>query len=200
MKIYLLRHGETIWNKEHRLQGRQDIPLASEGREQILRAAKYLAGTISGIDHILTSPLFRARESAEIVAKELGYPREDICQVPLFLERDFGVGEGLTYQEALVKYPDSDYPGMEPLDRLCERAKEAIQWCEREYPQKTLLVVAHGAIMKAILVALTNGRIAYFDETVWINNGSYFLLESKQKQWNISIHNSENDYAPLLLQ
>ncbi len=200
MNIILLRHGETIWNKERRLQGCQDISLAYEGREQIRRIGQHLAETIKDIDLILTSPLLRARESAEIVAEELGYPREAILQAPLFIERNFGAGEGLTYEEALAKYPDSDYPGMETLEELCRRAKSAVYQCVEDYPGKTILVVAHGAIIKAALVALTNGRITYFDETVWINNGSYCLLEYREEQWKISVHNSNDNYASLPLQ
>lgn len=200
MKIILLRHGETIWNKERRLQGCHDIPLSPEGREQIRRTGHHLAQRFQKVDRILTSPLLRARESARIVAEELHYTPEAILQAPLFIERNFGAGEGLTYEEALAMYPDSDYPGMETLEDLCGRAQEAVNRCVEDYPDQTILVVAHGAIIKAILVALTKGRITYFDETVWINNGSYCLFEYEQKQWKISIHNSDNHYAPLPLQ
>ena len=185
MKIILIRHGETIWNKERRLQGCQDIPLSDEGREQIRQTGQQLAQTFPHIDQILTSPLMRAKESAWIIAKELHSSPEAILTAPLFTERNFGVGEGLTYEEALAKYPDSNYPGMESLEDLCRRAETAIQQCVNEYPDRTVLVVAHGAIIKAVLVALTNSRITYFDEKVWINNGSYCLLEYTEKQWKI---------------
>lgn len=185
MKIILLRHGETIWNKERRLQGCQDIPLSDEGRELIRKAGQQLAQNFPHIDQILTSPLTRATESARIIARELHFSPEAILTEPLFTERNFGVGEGLTYEEALAKYPDSNYPGMETLDDLYRRAEAAIHQCVKEYSDRTVLVVAHGAIIKATLVALTNGRIAYFDENVWISNGSYCLLEYEQKEWKI---------------
>ncbi len=200
MKIILLRHGETIWNKERRLQGCQDIPLSDEGREQIRKTGQQLARSFPHIDQILTSPLARATESARIIARELHSSPETILTEPLFTERNFGVGEGLTYEEALAKYPDSNYPGMETLEDLCRRAESAVHQCVKEYSDRTVLVVAHGAIIKATLVALTNGRITYFDENVWINNGSYCLLEYAQKKWKISIYNSDNNYAPLPLQ
>lgn len=199
MKIILIRHGETIWNKERRLQGCQDIPLSDEGREQIRQTGQRLAQSFPHIDQILTSPLMRAKESARIIAKELHSSPKDILMAPHFTERNFGEGEGLTYEEALAKYPDSNYPGMESLEDLCRRAETAIQQCVNEYPDRTVLVVAHGAIIKATLVVLTGGRITYFDENVWINNGSYCLLEYEQMPWKISIYNSDNNYAPLPL-
>lgn len=71
MNLYLLRHGETDWNREGRLQGRTDIPLNQTGREQVRRAAEVLAARSPHIDLIFTSPLARARESAGIVAERL---------------------------------------------------------------------------------------------------------------------------------
>lgn len=185
MKIILLRHGETIWNKERRLQGCQDIPLSDEGQEQMRRIGQQLAQIFPHIDQILTSPLLRARESARLIAQELHHAPQDILKAPLFTERNFGAGEGLTYEEALIRYPDSNYPGMETLEELCHRAETAVNQCQKEFPGQTILVVAHGAIIKATLVTLTNGRITYFDENVWINNGSYCLLEYTENQWNI---------------
>lgn len=200
MKIILLRHGETIWNKERRLQGCQDIPLAENGIQQIVQTGEHLAVTRPGIDLILSSPLLRAKKSAEIVAGKLGYSTDSILTEPLFTERNFGVGEGMTYEEALAKYPDSDYPGMETLEELCERAQNAVFKCVKEYPNQNILVVAHGAIIKAVLVALTHGRIGYFDEKVWIENGSYCLLNYDNDTWKISFHNASDGYAPLQLQ
>lgn len=71
MNIYLLRHGETDWNREGRLQGRTDIPLNEAGREQVRRAADILAARSPHIELIVASPLARARESAEIAAGRL---------------------------------------------------------------------------------------------------------------------------------
>ena len=123
MKIILLRHGETIWNKERRLQGCQDIPLSDQGQEQMRRTGKQLAQIFPHIDQILTSPLLRARESARLIAQELHYPPQGIIKAHLFTERNFGAGEGLTYEEALARYPDSNYPGMETLEELFHRAE-----------------------------------------------------------------------------
>ena len=197
MKIILLRHGETIWNKERRLQGIQDIDLAEDGILKIMVTAQHIARTYPDTSLILSSPLKRAAQSAGIIANFLSYPAEDILLEPLFLERNFGAGEGMTYEEALDAYPDSNYPGMETLDQLIHRAGCAIAKCVNTYSGHNLLVVAHGAIIKAVLVALTNGKIGYFDEDVWIENASYCLLNREANDWKISFHNASDAFQKL---
>ena len=187
MKIILLRHGETIWNKEGRLQGCQDIPLSDAGAEQIRTTGAHLAASGIHIDHILSSPLQRAQKSAEIIADAINYPAESITTSPFFLERGFGECEGFTYEEALAKYPDGNYPGMETLEELYARARAAIDYLEKNYHGQTILVASHGAFIKSVLGVVTNGRIAYFDKDVWIENGTYCLLEKTEAGGNVSI-------------
>ena len=187
MKIILLRHGETIWNKEGRLQGQQDIPLSEIGAEQIRTAGAHLAASGIHIDQILSSPLQRARKSAEIIARELQYHTENIVCSDYFLERGFGECEGFTYEEAIAKFPDGNYPGMETLEELYARAQAAIDYLEKNYHGQTILVASHGAFIKSVLGVVTNGRIAYFDKDVWIENGTYCLLEKTQADWKVSI-------------
>ena len=93
MNIYLLRHGETDWNLEGRLQGHEDIGMNQNGINQIEKAAEVLAGCMQNVDVIISSPLSRARKSAEIVAGRLDYKKEDIVTDPLFIERGFGLGD-----------------------------------------------------------------------------------------------------------
>ncbi len=196
MKIILLRHGETVWNKERRIQGRTELPLSEEGAAHIAKAAKLLVEKLPPVDVILSSPLLRARQSAEIVARELGYPTEAIGTAPLFIERHFGVAEGMTYEEALAAYPDSDYPGMEDLPALYQRADAAIRYCLDSYPGQTVLVVSHGALIKSTLVNVTNGRIGYHDEDVWIENGNFCLLEQEAEGWKLTIDRETDKPKP----
>ena len=198
MKVLLLRHGETNWNKENRLQGRRDIPLNENGLEQALAAGKYLKTSDHHIDLIISSPLKRARNTAKIVAGQIAYPLQDIVIQPLFAERNFGAGEGQTYEELAQAYPDGCYPGMESLEALCQRAGRAIESCVQEYPEKNILVVAHGAIIKAALTQVSQGRIAYFDRDVWVENGSFAGLEqTPDHTWKICCYNRLNGFLPV---
>ena len=186
MRIILLRHGETAWNVERRLQGCRDIPLNDHGTEQLMQVGKHMADSQMKIDTILASPLERARRSAEIVAKAIDYPIDRISANLLFLERAFGVCEGMVYEEAKAAYPDGKYPGMETREELFERAAKAISFCIDNYAGQTVLVAAHGAIIKAMLVAASRGKIDYDDSTIWIDNGSYCILDGDADHWKIT--------------
>lgn len=96
MNIYLLRHGETDWNNQGLLQGHTDIPLNQNGRSQMEQVAKVMQDLDLGIELIVSSPLSRAYESAEIVARNLSYEKDKIIVEPMLIERYFGEGEGKT--------------------------------------------------------------------------------------------------------
>jgi len=91
MEICIIRHGETDWNKIKRLQGRENIPLNEEGINQIKGTIEYFKKY--KWDVIITSPLLRARKSAEIIAE--GIELTDIIEEENFIERDYGEASGL---------------------------------------------------------------------------------------------------------
>ena len=183
MRIVLIRHGETQWNRELRLQGRTDIPLSPEGMEQMELAGTFLKKLPFSIDCVASSPLTRAVQTAEILSRSLGLPPEQITIEPLFIERNFGDGEGLRYEEARAKYPDDNFPGMESLETLRERADAALLHCAGKYAGKNLLVTSHGAMIRGVLMAASKGEISYFDKKYWISNGSYCILEQTEDGW-----------------
>ena len=177
LNLFLLRHGETDWNQVGRLQGHTDIPLNQNGRLQISHAAQILADLYPDIDLVITSPLTRARESAEIVSDRLAYEKTDIIVEPLLVERGFGEGEGLTIAERREKYPDDIYPGMESLNDLLERARSAFERIIVSFADKeNILVAAHGAILYAMVTAITDGQIVYGGEKVKFEPGSLHLI------------------------
>lgn len=184
MNIYLLRHGETDWNKEGRIQGHTDIHLNQHGRIQIARTAASLAGICPDMDVILCSPLSRAKESAGIAAEQLHYPKDRITVEPLLIERCFGEAEGLTAAEREQKYPNYHYsdigyvfPGMEPFEKLMERAGAVIHRIIDTYKDKeNILAVSHGALLAAVITAVTDRRIAYFSDTISLDSGSLFRV------------------------
>ena len=184
MSIYLLRHGETDWNKEGRIQGHTDIPLNQNGRLQIAQTAAGLAAICPDIDLIISSPLLRARESAQIAAKNLHYPSEQIFMEPLLIERCFGEAEGLTAAEREEKYPNYHYsdtgynfPGMEPFDDLMKRARTALERIiELSGNRQNILAVSHGAMLAAVITVVTDGKIPYFSDAISLDSGSLFRI------------------------
>ena len=83
----------------------------------------------------------------------------------------------MTYEEAMEQYPDGQYPGMETLDQLYDRAAQGLKWLEANYSDQTVLVTSHGAFIKAALGIASAGKIAYFDKDIWIDNGDCCILE-----------------------
>lgn len=184
MNIYLLRHGETDWNKEGRIQGHTDIHLNQHGRIQIAQTAANLASVCHDMDVILCSPLSRAKESAGIAAEQLHYPKDKIIVEPLLVERGFGEAEGLTAAEREQKFPNYHYsdvgyvfPGMESFEELMERADSVFQKIIDTYKdKKNILAVSHGALLAAVITAVTDRRISYFSDAISLDSGSLFRV------------------------
>jgi broad specificity phosphatase PhoE len=116
--IYLVRHGETVWNQAGRQQGQLDSPLTPKGVEQARAAGRFLQRILpEEVDVVLeTSPLGRARTTAELIAVELGIAGPDVRSSPLLMEHALGAWEGLTYAEI-----DDRFPG-------ARQAREADKW------------------------------------------------------------------------
>ena len=105
-ELYLVRHGETDWNRQRRIQGLTDIPLNDTGREQARMTGMLLARRrFPGAqwDAVLTSPLSRAAETAAIIAGELGLPAP--VSIATMVERNYGEAEGLDFVELERRFP-----------------------------------------------------------------------------------------------
>ncbi|MFA5608289.1 MAG: histidine phosphatase family protein [Leucobacter sp.] len=148
--IVVIRHGETDWNAELRIQGRTEVPLNDAGRAQARESAELLAAAGSW-QRVITSPLGRAVETARIIADTLGLDAPTVD--PSVLERDFGQAEGLTRSETHERWPDLEVPGAESLSDLAQRGAGALARMLQESPGA--IVVAHGALMRAALRELT---------------------------------------------
>ncbi len=178
MRLYLLRHGETDWNKEGRLQGHRDIPMNATGVRQVEAACRKLAPLRQDIRLICTSPLQRARKSAEMAAGALGYPAARIEAWPDLIERGFGEGEGLNGEERQARFPDKRFPGLESEEEIVERAGRVLERCKSLRPEGAILLVAHGAFLKALMAAAL-GK-AYGDRELFIvEPASLHLLEEQ---------------------
>lgn len=160
LKLLLVRHGETEWNKTLRYQGHTDIPLSAIGREQAMALSQRLVG--EKIDAFYASDLIRARETAEIIARN--HNQEVSCLQGL-RETYFGDWEGLTYVQIIKKYPQvmsawrknpsvTRIPGGETLEEVAERSMKAIASIQQNHADQTVLLVVHGGIIRVIISSL----------------------------------------------
>jgi alpha-ribazole phosphatase len=156
-KIILVRHGETVWNKELRYQGHRDIPLSDVGRQQAQKLRDRLAGET--IDAFYASDLSRALETARIAAVPHG---REVLPVPELRETNFGLWEGLTYNEIVTSYGEemkrwredplaNRIPGGETLTEVAERCMKSIHRIIAGHPDQTVLIAAHGGTIRLVV-------------------------------------------------
>jgi len=149
----LLRHGQTDWNVAGRLQGTSDIPLNETGVAQALAAAQAIVA--SEWDVLVTSPLSRARETAQSIASAHG--RHQLVIDDRFLERAFGEAEGLKYEEwKRLHDPAVGVAGGENLEQLELRARDLLSAIAREYEGRRVLAVSHGALIRKLVRIASN--------------------------------------------
>ena len=159
-----IRHGETDWNVEGRLQGGRDIPLNARGRMQATAAGHRLATLLNAADrqpeaaHFVVSPLERTRDTAERVRAALGLPARDYATDERLQELSFGAWEGMTWGEvkrhdpACLKQRRRDKwrfvpPGGESYEQLAARLRPWIATVTDH-----LIVVSHGGVARALMV------------------------------------------------
>lgn len=154
--IYIVRHGETDWNIENRMQGHTDIPLNIKGIHQAEEIAKHLKDI--HLDIIYTSPLSRAYETATIINS---YHKIQIIKNDSLRERQFGQLEGKTYEEvnkfhpALIfnevwHYPDYRPPGGESVNELKDRVVKFVKKILKEPHCQSILIVSHGVALRIL--------------------------------------------------
>jgi probable phosphoglycerate mutase len=143
--LLLVRHGETDWNAEGRLQGHTDRPLNEYGRRQAKELADRLAGE-DPVDAIYASDLARAKETAEIVGERLGLPV--VVDVDL-REKHWGNWEGLTGDERAA----IEFAG-ESTEAHRERVMRAVRRIVERHPEQRIVVVTHGGSLRRIQAAV----------------------------------------------
>ncbi|MFI9403781.1 bifunctional RNase H/acid phosphatase [Nocardia sp. NPDC052316] len=156
-RLLLLRHGQTELSVQRRYSGRGNPPLTELGREQAARAAKMLAAK-GGISAVVSSPLSRARDTAEAAAAALDAP---LTVLDGLIETDFGEWEGLTFLEAAERDPELHArwlgdaslpaPGGESFDQVRERVDAVRRDLVGLYPGANLVVVSHVTPIKTLL-------------------------------------------------
>ncbi len=207
MKIYIIRHGETDWNVTRKLQGATDIPLNQKG----ILLAEVTAKAISDIpfDVIFTSPLSRAKKTAEIIRGNRPIP---IVEEPRLKEISFGIYEGLSCSKEHYEIPDPEFMSFflhpesyippenaESIEALCERTTDFLMELagKAEYRDKTILLSTHGAATKGLLSSLTIDNIRDFWNGGVHKNCGISLLEEQDGKlslvWENKIFYKETD-------
>ena len=188
--IYLVRHGQTAWNKEEIFRGRTDVPLDETGLKQAELAAEYFIGM--EIHGIYSSPLARAWQTAQKIAQ---FHSLKVQPLEGIIDLSFGNWEGHPHQE--IKKIDSEryrqwreephrvrLPGGESLDEVRVRSMAALEGVIQKHPGKTLVLVSHRVINKVLICGILGIDNSHFwqvgQDTTAINliqyrNGKYIL-------------------------
>ena len=177
--LHLVRHGETDWNREGRFQGVQDIPLNEEGRRQ---ARQMAAAWREPAEVLVASPLSRARETAEILGGILGLKLEGTDD--RLVERDYGMGSGLTPEERRQRFPDGVIPGVEDPDSLRARARHFLEAVRREHPDRRVVAVSHGGFINAALALVSGGEVG--TGKTFLSNASVSTLIDRGEGWVVA--------------
>ncbi len=192
--IYLIRHGQTAWNKEEIFRGRTDIPLDETGLKQAELAGEYFKGM--KIHGIYSSPLSRAWETAQRIVRFRNLKVQPMSGI---LDMSFGKWEGQAHQE-IQKIDSETYrrwreephlvrlPGGESLDDVRVRAMAALEELIRNHPGKTLVLVSHRVVNKVLICAILGLDNSHFwqitQDTTAIN-----LIQHRDGKYILSLMN-----------
>ena len=159
-KLLIVRHGETVWNREGRIQGHTDVGLSERGLEQARMLAQRLKSM--RLDAAYTSDLCRAVDTAAVILEGRDVP---LCPTPRLREYHKGAFEGMTEAELRARYP-SEYPGYVAKDLdyapdggestrgVSARMTAVINEIKERHLDDTVLVVGHGGSLRAAMMAL----------------------------------------------
>jgi broad specificity phosphatase PhoE len=155
LTVFLLRHGQTAWNKQGRVMGRTQVPLDADGIQQIQKIAPLVASL--ELDGIYTSPLRRAVQTARVIAEGTNLP---ICKSEGLNEIAFGDWTGRHFDDLIddelyrrfIKSPAKTLlPGGETISDVQRRGLKVINEAAQKLPGGRFLFVSHGDVIRAIL-------------------------------------------------
>lgn len=200
--IWLIRHGETSWNAERRLQGWQDVPLNGVGEQQARHLASYLASDRFEVafDHVVSSDLQRAVQTAVIGCAYTGL---DVVLEKGLRERGFGVLEGCSWDSVGVPdQPSTEFSpeGGESIHEFQQRVWAAVEKLADTYPGKKLAVFAHGGVIDMVWRRLLGVELtAPRTQTILNTSINHFTVTPLHpgyqwtvQQWGQASHIAEN--------
>ena len=193
LKLYIVRHGETEWNVIKRFQGQLNTPLTEKGIKKLKETGKKLENVL--FDEVYTSELGRTVASAEIILNEnRGYrnKKRELKKLAELNEVYFGVWQGLTYEEVLLKYPEegnnyfydvknykAENVEAEKLEDALERFLKGINKILNIHKSGNILVVTHGTVFEMFINYVENKSIFDIDERTLMGNGDYKVFSYK---------------------
>lgn len=195
-KLYLVRHAETLWNEQGRLQGTMDISLSGKGILQTCKTVRRLAEL--PISVALTSPLKRARVLAGPVARIRGI---NLIELPQLRERGFGAWEGLTWSQVCNRFPHEAmlqesgsiflHPagGGESLLDVLNRACQVRKYIENS-PFSTILIVGHGSFNCVFITALLELPLETCKQFMQANACISVFRQQPHEKWQAVMINS----------
>ncbi len=183
----LVRHGQTDWNAQLRLQGSSDIPLNEIGIAQAKSAA--VKFNISDWDVIAASPLSRAKDTAQAIAEILGLR---VVIIPELIERSFGEAEGLSHTEWRTRFESKEpIPGLESMEELEARSNRLLEIIANEYDGLRVLGVSHGSLIRKLVKIASQGELPLSNDR--LENLSLNRLSYQDGHWSVS------HYSPISL-
>ncbi|WP_219472229.1 histidine phosphatase family protein [Nonomuraea rhizosphaerae] len=189
-RIVCLRHGQTLWNVEHRFQGHSDIPLDETGIAQAARAGSLLASLRPTL--IVSSDLQRAHETALALGRIVNL---DVAVDKDLRERGGGLWEGLTRDEIAARWPEEyvawEAPDGEPVGDVARRVAGSMRrWADRLDRDGLLVVASHGAALRLGICEMLG-----LPEELWpaiggLGNCSWSVLQEGRRGWRLLEHNA----------
>lgn len=205
--LIFVRHGQTEWSLSGRYQGRSDLPLVAQGREQAFQTGLRLRG--EGVGSILTSPLRRARETGEIIAETLGLDAPDVDH--RLAELAYGAWEGRTQAEIRSRWPDqlrqwkrapesATFPGGECLADLRERLRLFLvdpMWAMHH--GGSVLVVSHAGVIRAALLEAAQQPFSMFRQ-ITVSTASVHRMVLHWQKGSIRVSTRQQETEACVLQ
>lgn len=185
--FYLVRHGETEWNREGRWQGHADVPLSEQGQIQAERLAQRLAHEQVLVDQIYASDLSRAWETAQIAARPLNLP---VRACPELQELDVGSWSGLTREQIVAQFPGAFVslryaPDGEQGPAFRERVTNITLRLAQEHQGQRLMLVTHGGVIRTLLGRVYDWHNQPNADVPPITNTSITELQLHNGIWHI---------------
>lgn len=186
MKIYLMRHGETDYNKAKRFYGSRDIPINPQGKKQAGQLKKVMKSIV--VDKVYTSSLRRTYETASIVFEDRLIVLKKMSALN---EKDFGEWEGLTADQIQACYPaewsawlaspfEATPPQAEPFAVFQTRVWKTIDKLTAKHSQSRIAIIAHLGVLRLIYQRLVNQQVLFWD--IDFPQGTVTCLEGESPQ------------------